>query len=51
MNEIRKWESTADSLDAIIISPMGTKTMSETNKFGFNGIECLVMLLQMKLMI
>ncbi len=40
MNEIRKWESTADSLDAIIISPMGTKTMSETNKFGFNGIEC-----------
>lgn len=40
MNEIRKWESVADSLDAIIISPMGTKTLSEKNKFGFNGIEC-----------
>ena len=38
--EIKKWQETALSLNAIIIAPQGTKTVSDHNNLGWNAIDC-----------
>ena len=41
MQEIKKWQDVADSLDAIIIAPVGTETKTTgTHKLGWNAIDC-----------
>ena len=37
--EIRKWQVVADSLNSIIIAPMGTETI-ESHRLGWNAVEC-----------
>jgi poly(3-hydroxybutyrate) depolymerase len=39
MQEIKKWQDVADSLNAIIIAPVGTETIG-THKLGWNAIDC-----------
>jgi len=37
--EIQKWKGVAESLNSIIIAPMGTETI-ESHKLGWNAVEC-----------
>lgn len=37
--EIQKWKDVADSLNAIIIAPLGTETL-ESHRLGWNAVEC-----------
>lgn len=39
LQEIRKWQHVADSLNSVIIAPLGSETI-ENHNFGWNAIEC-----------
>lgn len=39
MQEIKKWQDVADSINAIIIAPVGTETIG-SHKLGWNAIDC-----------
>ena len=39
VQEIKKWQGVADSLNSVIIAPMGTETTAD-HKLGWNAIEC-----------